>query len=162
MSFRVFKFVSEKLNNLFMPISIEHDAPELLEFYLAKQVRISEEYNRVNGMVTYLKSILNGTETKAKLPAAILTNLPMNTARQVEDLDYNPEWSWNRKIRYFLEQENSLTTSQIVKRIEEREPNRRRNLIVGGVSSILSTSIKEGKNYNRTKNDQEEYVYTLK
>jgi hypothetical protein len=102
-----------------------------------------------------------------KALANITVGDDLETARLLADeLGYNSNWTWEKKIRYVLESKENvgLTTSKIVNNLSRFEPQfilkKDRKKAVASISAILSAKSKEGIFYKKI-NERKEYVYFL-
>ena len=138
-----------------MPISIQvndNEVPALVEFY---QVKVEETKRVLAAYEAMLEKLKNTNSHNGFSTTPIKSTILPD--------GYNPQWIWLLKINHILK-DQSLTTTQIVEGILEREPQKRseRSKVVASVSAILSTKSKEGGIYNKELNDRQENVYSLK
>jgi|GEM_PF-1399151 len=118
------------------------------------------QYKKALEEVESIKNILNqlGYFDIGLTPSDNLSDI--NT---VLDNGYNKQWIWARKIQFLLEG-GGLTTSQLVKRILELEPEKEneRSRIVASVSAVLSSKSKADTDpFKKIVNDRNENVYSL-
>lgn len=81
------------------------------------------------------------------------------------DEEYNQTWTWIQKIKYLLIRFGPLTTTEVVGKILEFEPDRssERTKVVASVSAVLSINSKPEKNvFGKGLTERNENLYSVK
>lgn len=124
----------------------EEDADKLIREAKSKKsaaVEMLKQLNKLKNDIAYVSNRFN-----------------IKTARSD---GYDANLIWLKKIRFVLEKHGPMTMSQIVdKLINEYEPELNRNSAISNVSVILITKTAEGKEFEKTVNNENENVYMLK
>lgn len=132
------------------------EAERLLRFLEAEKELLIADYkqalNTVNARIDEVKFIVNGRYQKTHSEISELT-IARNDG-------YNPEWTWDAKIDYFLNDGNLYTSSELVKMVISKEPNLNRQTAMKSMSSRLSVRAKNGNIYTE-KNEAGDNVYGI-
>lgn len=141
-----------------MPIQInipDAQIPALVEFY--KQRLVEGEAKMMEGKAI-MEDGLNMKDEAKEMIAAL--NGKKQQAFNMPPREYNNNWSWSQKVDFLLA-EGPLSTSQIIDKILEYEPELAdaRKRVLSNVSAYISSSDK----YERDKLPGEiGYLYTKK
>jgi hypothetical protein len=115
---------------------------------------LKEKLNKIRQEQADIEILLSGNQP---------VTLNNNTGTEPNLSGYKPVWTWKQKIIYILGKKD-LTTTEIVNKIIENEPNleNQRSKVVGTVSAILSSCSKKTTDmFGKYQNDRGLYVYKL-
>lgn len=138
--------------------------PESQKQFLTQQflARRSDLLNELSGVDEMLREL--GVDTKENKP--IDTSKKGDTkSTQITKLEngYILQWSFLKKIVFILNNnEEGMTAKQLTNSILEYEKDLDFKKVFATVSGQLSNKIKAGENFERVKNELDEYVYKLR
>ncbi len=156
-----------------MPINIQIDDKDASQFIaLFKHVRqdllkqAEETKAKIARVDAQIHALINGTATFVDVtPTAEEIDETFVSSRSHKNPPYDKKWTWFKKVKFIItEKGGQAGTKDIVNRILEIEPElkERREQIVRTISSFISTSVKEGKHFNRVNDGTANYEYRLK
>lgn len=133
------------------------DAQLLLEAYQLKKAQLDEHLEKLRSKISELREIIKEHEIFEDFGDTGATE----TA--VFPDEYNPFWTWGKKIEYVFEANKRGSTKNIVdilSRIDEKVRNNR-PLAIKSISATLSEGFKAGR-YEKIQNEQNENIYSIK
>lgn len=147
-----------KLIQLTLDFTTE-EVERLIAFYetekAIKKAELTLIIDSINKKIDGLKSKLNNGR---------YYTTAVDVAEITISSSYNPEWTWDAKIDYFLKlyDENGLTTSEMVEKIMEYEPTKERKTVLKSISSRLSVRAKKGEIYVKQNSRGQNVFMTFK